>query len=113
MFYKIAENNVKRSAEIAASTIANYITGGLVPIASPALLKSEHKVNNGSYQPYVKMTRGPFAEEQYLDDCFDPTKLDLTQQTQLFVHMIADRIIANYDAHTNQFGISESGNVIG
>ncbi len=88
-----------------ASSIANIITGDITPIAQKVKIGSK----NGTLQPFIDI-------ETYLDDNdveFDPSTLSLQQQIQYFVHMIADYVIKNYDAHTGQFSKDENGNIIG
>ncbi len=108
-FLKFSNDIFSTSAEYGASPIASYITGGLVPIAT----KYRGVDGSGIMQPYVRMNDGPFAPIHHKNHHFDPEKLSSRQKEQLFVHMIADRIISNYDTHTGQFGIDSNGNVIG
>lgn len=102
-------------AEEAGSRMSSLITGGLVPVAkaekfTPLIAGS---ANLGTLQPFVELSKGPFAPKNHVNKTFDPSKLSLKQREQLFVHMIADRSISNYDGHTGNFGIDLEGNVIG
>lgn len=109
-FWKKGDDQTIHS-EVGGSQLASDITGGLVPIAYPRNLVKYKNMLKGTSQPYIEMNRGPFAVSE--NEPFIPDQLTSMQREQLFAHMIADRVISNYDTHTGQFGIDEKGNVIG
>lgn len=112
-FWKVGDKFTLPS-ETGASKLSSHITGGLVPIAVKKTFQPENSTSpiEGTMQPYVEMKKGPFAPKETKQN-FDPAKLNEKQREQMFVHMIADRIISNYDSHTGQFRIDDQGNVIG
>ncbi len=101
-------------AETGASQMAHFITGGLVPMAVKKSFQPDMKADplQGSMQPYVEMKKGAFSPKA-TEKQFDATKLNEKQREQFFAHMIADRLISNYDSHSGQFRLDVQGNIIG
>lgn len=89
-------------AEVGSSELANYITSGLVPEATPMAYQGKP----GVVQNMVTLAKHPGGG-------FDPKKLNPDQAAQLFAHMVSDWVTSNYDAHSGNFGIDPGGNVIG
>lgn len=114
LFFWKEGNPITIHSEIGSSQLASYLTGGLVPIAVKQSLQPENfpQPKEGTLQPYIEMKRGPF-DPKVNNEGFDPSQLNGKQKAQFFAHMIADRIISNYDTHTGQFRIDDQGNVIG
>lgn len=112
-FWKVGDE-YSQPAETGASQMANFITGGLVPVAVKKSFQPDKKGETlkGSMQPYVEMKKGAFSPKETAKK-FDAAKLNERQREQLFAHMIADRLVSNYDTHSGQFRIDLQGNVIG
>ena len=91
--------------ESSSSRIATDLTSGLVPEAKVVQIGPK----TGVIQPYLELDNLAFKAP----GGFAPSKLTLQQQKELFVHMIADFAIYNYDAHTGQFALDAEGKVIG
>lgn len=86
---------VNGPSETGATRLASHITDGLVPVADRFSFCGQ----DGVIQPYVVP-----AEEK-----FDPRGLDARQSAQVFVHMIADRVVSNHDAHGGNFTVAAEG----
>jgi hypothetical protein len=102
-FIKEPKNEEIKNIEKGASQIASYFTDGLVP-------KGEIKKSLQSYLkfPFIDFKEGPFKSKDINFNEFTDQQL-----TQLFMHMVSDWVIMNYDAHNGQFGLDSTGNVIG
>ncbi len=105
IFWKAIKGNVgspgvEQGREVAGAWVANHITNGLVPRSH--VRKVDGKL--GIAQEFVTITN------------FTPDSikgLNKKQVTQILTHLIADKAISNYDAHLDNYGLDEHGQVIG
>lgn len=98
--------------EVAGSKLSHYVTGGLILLSHRATFKGIA----GIYQDFTIMDEKPFrveggltVDKNYIVNMTflrDPKHLH-----QLFVHMVADRLISNWDTHNMNFAFrkNESG----
>lgn len=105
VFWKPAKNahpGTEEGMEVSGAAIAHHITGGLVPEAH--LREMDGQLGIGE----------EFVGLEYLkpgDARIDELSPD--QVAQIIAHLLADKVISNYDCHFDQFGIDADGNVIG
>ncbi|MBI2603528.1 MAG: hypothetical protein HYW48_10790 [Deltaproteobacteria bacterium] len=90
--------------EAASSILANYITSGLVPAGKA------HGV--GVAYPYMALDQNAtksLFKGTYPDYKFEDIYqyINFEQRCQLFVHMISDLVLNNFDTHTGQFAVSK------
>eukprot|EP00817_Percolomonadidae_sp_ATCC50343_P001390 CAMPEP_0117429950 /NCGR_PEP_ID=MMETSP0758-20121206/9482_1 /TAXON_ID=63605 /ORGANISM="Percolomonas cosmopolitus, Strain AE-1 (ATCC 50343)" /LENGTH=484 /DNA_ID=CAMNT_0005217467 /DNA_START=516 /DNA_END=1970 /DNA_ORIENTATION=+ len=87
--------------ECTGSNLSNYLSGGLV---QPSIISYCHK-DLGIAMPWLKMNVARFKDAQSneaIGHIID--KLPEKQLVQLFIHMLTDRLISNWDTHQLQFG---------
>jgi len=96
IFFKPLKNEKAILLEVAGSRMACYITNGLVLLSK----RASYKNVQGIYQDFCQMNEKPFRELK-VDKNFivDLSFLNTTQLHQLFTHMVADRLISNWDTH--------------
>ncbi len=92
--------SVEQGREVAGAWVANHITGGAVPRSH--LREVDTKL--GIAQEFVHVTA--FTPESI-------RTLNKTQVAQILAHLIADKATSNYDAHLDNYGLDEKGQVIG
>lgn len=100
--------HMENLCEVAGSSLANYLTGGLVPIAR----LGRRQQNEGTFQEYLDLDTSSFVsmtEREKVSFDF----LNQNQKNQFFCHLIADRLVSNADTNQGQYGIEIStGKVI-
>lgn len=136
LFFKKADHAFKSrsvdlsiAAEAAGSSLANYLTGNLVPKAYPAIFKGQ----KGTYQNFITLKEQqainfqtstetsnvsdpqnalgivnstPTTQKETLQKKLNFSSLTPVQISQLICHILADRIISNWDTHQYQYAIS-------
>jgi len=96
VFFKPLRHEKAILLEIAGSRLSNVITGGLVLLS----YRATYKGVAGIYQDFCKMDEKPFRELKVSSNYI--VNMDFLKGPhihQLFVHMIADRLISNWDTH--------------
>ena len=101
------EDSIDIAREIVGSKLSNYLTEGKVPLAKRKCFNG----NEGISQLYFEMDEKPFIN-MVNDGEVDFSFLNDTQRHQFFMHLLADRLIDNWDVHNKQFGLDKGGNVV-
>jgi len=96
-----SSGNVEAFREEAASTLAAHLTDAVIPLQHSRLRSNEE----GVYGEWVD-----FDNVHIFNNNMDFNTLTHEQQTQLFVHVITDRIISNYNTGARHYRMYK-GNV--
>lgn len=98
IFFKPLSSQKAILLESAGSLMTNYISGGLVNLSHRAMYQGK----TGIYQEFVVMNEKPFRTPDLKFDKnynIDYSTFNSKQIHQLFCHMLADRLISNWDTH--------------
>ena len=91
--------------EVGASTIASYISNGLIPQGKA--------IKHGIIYPYIEInnekTKEIFGDDS---DSFNYEKLTSEQQAELFISMLCDMVLLNPDTHPKHFALTQEGHLI-
>ena len=107
IFYK-KSHYLSCLAEEAASRITSMITANLVPVATAEQKEKPSYVE----QEYKEIHKGIFSSKSFVNNQVNFDLMSIKQIEQLFTHMLADKVVSNYDAHSGQFRIDIQGNVV-
>lgn len=110
LFWKASRNigdGLASYREVAGSRIASYLTGNLVPVAT----ETSYKDRAGVSYPWTAMNSDWFKALNGPGP-IDFSSLNELQTHQLFVHILTDRLISNWDTHNHQYAMDEKGNII-